>query len=126
MRDTRKLVAAAAIGLAVGVTAGSARSQDRAVAVPGMKVLLENARVRVQYHDVAVGGRAPLHSHPAYVAYVLKPFKARLRLADGSERVVERKPGDVFFSEPVTHSVENLGETDIHNLIVELKDGRQP
>jgi hypothetical protein len=32
-------------------------------------------------------------------------------------------PGDVFWGDPVTHSVENLGETVIHNLIVELKDG---
>ena len=80
--------------------------------------------MRVQYHDVAAGETVPMHSHPAYVAYVLKPFKARLRLANGSERVVERKAGDAFWSEPVTHSVENLGVTEIHNLIVELKDPR--
>jgi quercetin dioxygenase-like cupin family protein len=89
-----------------------------------MKVLLENARVRVQYHDVAVGETGPMHSHPAYVAYVLKPYKAKLRLADGSQKVVDRKPGDVFWGDPVTHSVENLGDTEIHNLIVELKEHR--
>jgi hypothetical protein len=48
---------------------------------------------------------------------------SRLRLADGSERVVDRKAGDAFWGDAVTHSVENLGETEIHNLIVELKDG---
>lgn len=97
-------------------------AQDRAVAVPGMKVLLENARVRVQYHDVAVGQTVPMHSHPAYVAYVMAPYKARLKAPDGSERVVDRKPGDVFWGEPTTHTVENLGTVPIHNLIVELKD----
>jgi hypothetical protein len=51
------------------------------------------------------------------------PYKARLRLADGSPRVMERKPGHVFWGDPVTHSVENLGETVIHDPIVELKDG---
>ena len=40
-------------------------AQDRAVAVPGMKVLLQNDRVRVQFHDVAVGDTTPMHSHPA-------------------------------------------------------------
>ena len=88
-----------------------------------MKVLLENARVRVQYHDVAVGETVRMHSHPAYVAYVLKPYKARLRNSDSTERLGDRKPGDVFWGDPVTHSVENLGDNDTHNLIVELKEG---
>jgi quercetin dioxygenase-like cupin family protein len=89
-----------------------------------MKILLENARVRVQYHDVAVGETVPMHSHPSYVAYVLQPYRAKLRRSDGGEKVVERKAGDVFWGEAVTHSVENLGDTAIHNLIVELKDDR--
>lgn len=97
-------------------------AQDRALAVPGMKVLLENERVRVQYHDVAVGETVPMHAHPAYVAYVLAPYKARLRAKDGTERLANRKPGDVFWGEPTTHTVENLGTEPIHNLIVELKD----
>lgn len=62
-----------------------------------------------------------MHSHPAYVAYVIKPYKAKLRVAGGAEVNVDRKPGDAFWGEPVTHSVENRGDTDIHNLIVELK-----
>jgi hypothetical protein len=44
-----------------GVTAGH---QDRATAVPDMKVLLENEHVRVQFHDVKVGETTPSHSHP--------------------------------------------------------------
>ena len=86
-----------------------------------MKVLLENERVRVQFHDVRVGEKTPLHSHPSYVAYVFNPYKARFVLADGSMRIAERKAGDVFFSGPMTHTVENIGNTPIHNLIVELK-----
>ncbi len=91
-----------------------------------MKVLLENERVRVQFHDVKVGEKTPLHSHPSYVAYVFSPYKARFVLADGSVKTAERKAGDVFFSCPVTHSVENVGNTPIHNLIVELKGGEAP
>lgn len=109
------------IGLILLSTA-NLRAQDRAVAVPGMRVLLENARVRVQHHDVGVGETVPMHSHPAYVAYVLAPYKARLKAKDGTERLVDRKPGDAFWGEPTTHTVENLGDVPIHNLIVELKD----
>ena len=108
------------------LAASALHAQDRADAVPGMKVLLENARVRVQYHDVAVGETAPMHAHPAYVAYVLAPYKARLRTKEGGEHVVDRKPGDVFWGEPTTHTVENLGTEPIHNLIVELKDAPAP
>jgi quercetin dioxygenase-like cupin family protein len=114
---------AGALGVLLGMSAGSLLSQDRAKAVPGMKVLLENERVRVQYHDVAVGETVPMHSHPCYVAYVLQPYKAKLKLADGTERLVDRHPGEAFWGDPVTHSVQNLGDSPIHNLIVELKEG---
>lgn len=123
MTDRWRVGTAGALGVMLGLSAASLRSQDRAAAVPGMKVLLENARVRVQYHDVAVGETVPVHSHPPYVAYVIKPYKARLKLADGSERVVDRRRGDAFWGDAVTHSVQNLADTPIHNLIVELKDG---
>ena len=103
--------------------AGRGFAQDRATVVPGMKVLLENDCVRVQYHDVAVGETVPMHSHPNYVVYTLEPFKARIRLKDGTERISERKAGEAYWNPPITHSVENLGDTPIHNLIIELKSG---
>jgi quercetin dioxygenase-like cupin family protein len=100
----------------------STHSQDRAVAIPEMKVLLQNERVRVQYHDVAVGETTPMHSHPAYVAYVFNAYTAKAVLPDGSEKQLSRKPGDVFYSGPVTHQIVNTGTTPIHNLIIELKE----
>ena len=116
------LMNAAAICLGVGV-ANWAKAQDRATVVPGMKVLFENDCVRVQYHDVPVGGKVPMHSHPAYIVYTLKPFKARITLPDGTQRISEHQAGEAYWNSPITHSVENLGNTDIHNLIVELKPG---
>jgi quercetin dioxygenase-like cupin family protein len=98
------------------------RSQDRAAAVPDMKVLLQNERVRVQYHDVAVGETTAMHSHPAYVAYVFNEYTGKAILQDGTEVSLSRKPGDVFYNGPVTHRIVNTGKTPIHNLIVELKD----
>jgi len=98
------------------------RSQDRAAVVPDMKVLLQNEHVRVQYHDVAVGETTPMHSHPAYVAYVFAPYTGKAILPDGTEVPLARKAGDVFYSGPVTHRIANTGETPIHNLIVELTE----
>jgi hypothetical protein len=98
---------------------------DRVGAVPGTKVLMENECVRVQYHDAGVGETIPMHTHPAYVVYTLQAFRARIRLADGTQRISDRKAGEAYWNEPITHSVENLGSTPIHNLIVEMKpDGK--
>jgi quercetin dioxygenase-like cupin family protein len=116
------LIVAAAVCLSATV-ANWAKAQDRATIVPGMKVLFENDCVRVQYHDVAVGGKVPMHSHPAYIVYTLKAFKARITLPDGTQRVSEHQAGEAYWNPPIRHSVENLGNSDIHNLIVELKPG---
>ena len=120
MTQARISLVAAAI---IASLASSAQSQDRTTVVPGMEVLLNNECVRVQYHDVAVGGTIPMHSHPAYVVYVLKPFKARITLPDGTQRISERKAGEAYWNEPISHSVENIGSGDIHNLIIEIKPG---
>lgn len=123
MNRTWKFTLAAVGLIVVSALAVRAIAQDRATVVPGMKVLLENKCVRVQYHDVGVGQTAPMHSHPNYVVYTLKPFKARIRLSDGSQRISQRRAGEAYWNPPITHSVENMGKTSIHNLIVELKPG---
>jgi len=115
--------ALAAVIIVVSVFTIRAIAQDRATVVPGMKVLLDNDCVRVQYHDVAVGQTVPMHSHPNYVVYTLRPFKARITLQDGTQRISQHKAGEAYWNPPITHSVENLGKTPIHNLIVELKPG---
>lgn len=98
-------------------------AQDRAAAVPDMKVLLENDCVRMQFHDVAVGETTALHSHPQYAVYVFNPYKARITLADGSQLISEHKAGEAFWHEASQHKVENIGTAPIHNLVLELKPG---
>jgi quercetin dioxygenase-like cupin family protein len=122
MRRNRTLVAVV-LGSGAAAIATWTIAQDRVAAVPETKVLLENECVRVQYHDVPVGRTIPMHSHPNYVVYALKPFKARITLADGTQRISERRAGEAYWNAAIKHSVENLGSTDIHNLIVELKPG---
>ena len=112
-----------AILLSIFGAAPTSAAQDRAVVVPGMKVLLNNDCVRVQYHDVGIGQTAPMHSHPAYIVYTLKPFKALITLADGTRRISEHKAGEAYWNQPITHSVKNLGKGPIYNLIVEMKPG---
>ncbi len=103
------------------LVASPAFSQDRATVISDMKVLLDNDCVRMQFHDVAVGEKTPMHSHPNYAVYVFNPYKARITLADGSQRISEHKAGDTFWHEASQHVVENIGTTPIHNLVTELK-----
>jgi hypothetical protein len=118
------LVFIAVVAASAGATAATwAAAQDRAAIVPGMRILLDNECVRVQYHDVAVGQKVPMHSHPNYIVYTLNSFKARITLPDGTQRISERKAGEAYWNEALSHAVENLGTTAVHNLIVELKPG---
>jgi quercetin dioxygenase-like cupin family protein len=121
MRRLKYLAAPAAF--AIAMIAGWSLAEDRRAVVPEMQVLLENDCVRVQYHDVPVGQTIPMHSHPKYIVYTLKPFEARITLPDGSKRTSKREAGEAYWNEAITHSVENLGTSDIHNLIIELKSG---
>jgi beta-alanine degradation protein BauB len=118
---TRPWMGLAILVALAGAIPSASIAQDRALVVPGMKVLLNNDCVRAQYHDVGVGETAPMHSHPAYVVYTLAPFKALITLPDGTHRTSEHKAGEAYWNPPITHSVKNLGKTPIHNLIVEIK-----
>ncbi len=85
------------------------------------KVLMENDRVRVLDFQLKKVAKEDAHSHPAHVVYVITGFKIRFTLPDGSTRIRETKDGDVWFSEAITHASENIGDTDAHGILVELK-----
>jgi hypothetical protein len=40
---------------------------------------------------------------------------------DGKTVEKDRKNGEVQYSEPVTHALENIGTTEQHVLVIELK-----
>ena len=83
---------------------------------------LENARVRVLEANIKPGDKENLHSHPAYVIYVTQGGKFRNHAADGTVTDGEFKAGDVIYRDPVTHWAENIGDTTIHLILVELKN----
>jgi quinol monooxygenase YgiN/quercetin dioxygenase-like cupin family protein len=117
MSATRLLAAALVLGLPAGV-----RAQDPVPRYPdNYKVLVENDRVRVLDFTLRKGDTEEFHMHPAHVLYVLAPFKIMFKLPGGRTAVREAKAGDVLFSEAVLHSPTNIGDTDAHGILVELK-----
>ena len=85
------------------------------------QVILENDRVRVLEYRDSPGQRTSPHYHPDYVLCALSGFKRRLVLADGREAVREVRRGEVVWGTAQSHIGENVGATETHVLIVELK-----
>ena len=92
----------------------------------GLQVKFENDRVRVLELCLKPGQREKQQSHPQYVLYALTDYKVRNTKADGTAQIFGRKAGDVFWGEPVTHSGENIGNTEVRAVIVELKPTQVP
>jgi quinol monooxygenase YgiN/quercetin dioxygenase-like cupin family protein len=102
--------------------AGAVVAQDPVPLYPqNYKVLLENERVRVLDFQLKKGAKEDFHAHPAAVTYVIAPFKIRFTFPDGSSRIREAKAGDVFYGDALTHASENIGDTDAHGLLIEMK-----
>jgi len=97
-------------------------AQDPAVVnAKTIKVKFENDRVRVLEAELPPGVKEQVHSHPAYVIYVLAGGKYRNYAADGKTTEGELKTGEVVYRDPLTHAAENIGNTTLHLILVELK-----
>jgi len=91
-------------------------------------ILFENDKVRVLDTRVSPGCRTPIHAHewPAAL-YVLSWSEFVRRDADGAVLADSRgrapmPPGAVLWIEPLPpHSVENVGDKDLHIIAVEVK-----
>ncbi len=109
--------------LALVFVTKAAVAQDPVKVSPEIyKVLLENDRVRVLEYRSKPGGKEAMHSHSASIIYVLSDAKVKFTLPDGKTTESELKAGEVIWREAETHAVENVGTTEAHVLIIELKE----
>ncbi|MGQ0656673.1 MAG: hypothetical protein ACT4NU_01025 [Chromatiales bacterium] len=126
--DKRTFLLSLGVVAAAAFTAGTASSRmvDAPDPVPlypeNYKVLLENEHVRVVDFKLRKGATEMAHSHPRHVAVFLADFKIRFMLPDGKTAIRDAHAGDVAYSERVVHASENIGNTDAHGILVELKD----
>ena len=104
---------------------------DALVAAPGHhKLLLENDRVRVLDTRIAAGDRTPLHTHRWPSAMYVLSWSSFMRYDDKGKVLVDSRKVDAFRVPPVVvwstplppHTLENVGETDLHIISVELKE----
>lgn len=89
------------------------------------KLIFENDRVRVYDYTDKPGDRTQLHHHDAFVLHALSPFTRRLTFENGESVTREFKGGETFWSDAQNHIGENIGDTETHVLIVEVKEQPQ-
>ena len=112
--------------LVTGFVRGDARvtrAQDPLIVNPkSIALKFENSRVRVLEATLEPGVKEKMHSHPAYVIYVIAGGKVRNHSAGGTVTEAEFRTGDVIYRGPLTHWAENIGNTTIRLELVELKN----
>jgi quercetin dioxygenase-like cupin family protein len=86
------------------------------------KLLMENEKVRVMDIRLRPGEKAAMHNHPnAHVIYVMSNAKFKLTFPDGKSGEFDLKAGQALWLEAGSHATENVGSSEGHNLVVELK-----
>ena len=85
------------------------------------EVIFENDKMRVLKVTVKPGDKAEMHWHPENINYILTPGKLRFTKPDGAVIEVELTEGQVTSSSESFHAVENIGDTEVQTVQVELK-----
>jgi quercetin dioxygenase-like cupin family protein len=84
------------------------------------KLKMENDRVRVFDVTFHPGDKAVMHQHPDHVVYVLEGGKLKLT-SGGKTDIFDLIDGDVIFLKAQLHEAENIGQSTLELLVVELK-----
>ena len=82
---------------------------------------VNNDQVQVFEYHSKPGDKEAMHSHRANVVYVVQGGKERFTTPDGKTQEREFKTGEVIYRDATTHSVENIGTTEMRAVIVEVK-----
>jgi quercetin dioxygenase-like cupin family protein len=85
------------------------------------KVESENSRVRVLRARYGPHEKSVMHSHPELVAIFQTDGRIKFTYPGGKTEVREMKAGQTLFTPAVRHLPENLGDSDIEIILVELK-----
>ena len=115
MKTTIKLICGILLsGLLLAATGAHAQA-------PVTKVTLENEKVKVISAEFKPGDITPTHSHPDHVVYVISGGKMEITEQGKQAQTFDFKEGDTMWMPAVTHTVKNIGSTEVKIVVVELK-----
>jgi quercetin dioxygenase-like cupin family protein len=117
------LLGALLASFAFAFSSGVMSQQDAVKLSPQYyKVLLDNDQVRVIEYRLKPGEKEITHSHPAGVLYGFGDAKLKVTYPDGRTEEIAATGGEAHWRGPVTHALENTGNTEAHALVVEPKN----
>ncbi len=88
----------------------------------GRRIALENDHVRVLEVRLPAGREVAMHSHPPRVIVAITSYRLKSIDQDGRVTIVDRRPGEVVWSDGEEHAAEMMTET--HAIEVEIKAAR--
>lgn len=90
------------------------------------KLKFENEHVRVIEYEIEPGEVEKWHTHPTKLGYVISGGKLKITTEAGESFVVDEVAGDVRWMNAVgKHRGENVGDTTIKLVVVEVKAASQ-
>lgn len=99
--------------------------QDATIAAPGAHAVeFENDHVRVISAIASAGHKSPMHSHPPLVVVSMDTARIKFTNADGSEAILNFRPGMVFWLDGAAHEWELLAGK-INVIAVEVKAAKE-
>jgi quercetin dioxygenase-like cupin family protein len=85
------------------------------------KVIFENDTIRVLEVSVKPRATVPMHTNPENINYILEGGTLRLVDPEGSVVDVQLAERQVIPAPVGRHAVENIGQTEVRTLCIELK-----
>jgi quercetin dioxygenase-like cupin family protein len=89
------------------------------------KVEFENSRVRVVRAKYGPHEKSIMHSHPDLVAIFLTNGRIKFTYPGGKTEERDMKAGTSLFTPAIKHLPENITDSDIEIILVELKGGKR-
>lgn len=85
------------------------------------QVIFENDTIRLLEVTVKPAATVPMHTNPENINYILAGGTLRLINPDGSAVDVQVTARQVIPAPVGRHAVENIGQTEVRTLCIELK-----
>jgi quercetin dioxygenase-like cupin family protein len=91
-----------------------------------VKVEFENEQIRVTRVHYAAHAKSPMHSHTGRAVIALTGSHLCVTESGGTPRETQRRPGEIYWGDTVTHSAENLSDEPLETVEIEIKRANVP
>ena len=120
-----RLLFSALFVLAIAVPAALAQDATK-VDAKHYKIEFQNKRVRILRIKYGPHEKSVMHSHPDSVAIFQTDGRVKFTYPNGKTEERDMKAGQTQFTPAGRHLPENLSDSDMEVILVELKTARKP